>query len=149
MSGKTFSVHLLPPGEYVQRKVDTPCGRGVVPCFFSLACLCSKVSMPGRSCLRLCPSSWVGVKWHSPTSTCMDTKSKHYLYSETCDDYGHLFLADTFRAPCDIHWTSTCTNISSVDVSCTGLRICPEMHENEIHELYERHHKVSPTLNSY
>ena len=26
---------------------------------------------------------------------------------------------------------------------------CPEMHANEMHELYDRHHKVSPTLNSY
>ena len=26
--------------------------------------------------------------------------------------------------------------------------ICPEMHANEIHELYDRHHKVSPDLNS-
>ena len=25
--------------------------------------------------------------------------------------------------------------------------ICPEMHPNEIHELYYRHHKVSPNLN--
>ena len=29
------------------------------------------------------------------------------------------------------------------------IRICPEMHANEIHELYDRHHKVSPNLNSY
>ena len=37
-------------------------------------------------------------------------------------------------------------------VSCKNARpreICPEMHANEMHELYERHHKVSPTLNSY
>ena len=27
--------------------------------------------------------------------------------------------------------------------------ICPEMHSNEIHELYDRHHKVSPNLNSH
>ena len=27
--------------------------------------------------------------------------------------------------------------------------ICPEMHANEMHEMYDRHHKVSPTLNSY
>ena len=25
--------------------------------------------------------------------------------------------------------------------------ICPEMHGNGMHELYDRHHKVSPTLN--
>ena len=28
------------------------------------------------------------------------------------------------------------------------LRLCPEMHANEIHELYDRHLKVSPNLNS-
>ena len=27
--------------------------------------------------------------------------------------------------------------------------LCPEMHANEIHELYDRHHKVSPNLNSH
>ena len=26
--------------------------------------------------------------------------------------------------------------------------ICPEMHAYEIHELYDRHHKVSPNLNT-
>ena len=26
------------------------------------------------------------------------------------------------------------------------LEICPEMHANEMHELYDRHHKVSPNL---
>ena len=26
---------------------------------------------------------------------------------------------------------------------------CPEMYAKEIHELYDGHHKVSPTLNSY
>ena len=31
----------------------------------------------------------------------------------------------------------------------TGREVCPEMHANEMHELYERHHKVSLTLNSY
>ena len=29
------------------------------------------------------------------------------------------------------------------------VEICPEMHANEIHELYDRHHKVSPNLNSH
>ena len=28
-------------------------------------------------------------------------------------------------------------------------KICPEMHANEIHELNDRHHKVSPNLNSH
>ena len=28
-------------------------------------------------------------------------------------------------------------------------KICPEMHANEIHELYDGHHKVSPNLNSH
>ena len=27
--------------------------------------------------------------------------------------------------------------------------ICPEMHAYETHELYDRHDKVSPSLNSY
>ena len=27
--------------------------------------------------------------------------------------------------------------------------ICPEMQANEMHELYDRHHKVSPNLNYY
>ena len=27
-----------------------------------------------------------------------------------------------------------------------NIEICPEMHVNEMHELYDRHHKVSPTL---
>ena len=27
--------------------------------------------------------------------------------------------------------------------------ICSEMHAKEMHELYDRHHKVSPNLNSY
>ena len=27
--------------------------------------------------------------------------------------------------------------------------ICPEMHAYEMHELHDRHHKVSPTLNSF
>ena len=29
------------------------------------------------------------------------------------------------------------------------FEICPEMHANENHELYDRHHKVSPNLNSH
>ena len=33
-------------------------------------------------------------------------------------------------------------------LKCVNSEICPEMHANEIHELYYRHHKVSPTLNS-
>ena len=28
-------------------------------------------------------------------------------------------------------------------------KICPEMHTNEIHELYDRHHKVSSNLISH
>ena len=28
-------------------------------------------------------------------------------------------------------------------------KICPEMYANEIHELYDRDHKVAPNLNSY
>ena len=28
----------------------------------------------------------------------------------------------------------------------TNTEICPEMHANEIHELYDRHHKVSPII---
>ena len=31
----------------------------------------------------------------------------------------------------------------------SDLEICPEMHANEMHELYNTHQKVSPTLNSY
>ena len=31
----------------------------------------------------------------------------------------------------------------------TALSEKPEMHANEIHELYDRHHKVSPNLNSH
>ena len=27
--------------------------------------------------------------------------------------------------------------------------VCREMHANEMHELYDRHHKMSPNLNSY
>ena len=27
--------------------------------------------------------------------------------------------------------------------------VCPEMRANEIHELYDRHHKVSPNLNPH
>ena len=27
--------------------------------------------------------------------------------------------------------------------------ICTEMHANEINEMYDRHHKVSPNLNSH
>ena len=27
--------------------------------------------------------------------------------------------------------------------------LCPEMNANEMHELYDRHPKVSPTLNSF
>ena len=27
--------------------------------------------------------------------------------------------------------------------------ICPAMHANMMHELYDRHNKMSPTLNSY
>ena len=31
-----------------------------------------------------------------------------------------------------------------------SFAFCPEMHANEMHELYDRHHKVStPTLNSH
>ena len=30
-----------------------------------------------------------------------------------------------------------------------SLKQCPEMHANKTHELYGRHHKVSPALNSY
>lgn len=66
VSGKTFSVHLFPPGEYVQRRVDIPCWRVFVPCFFSLACRRSRASMPGHPCLGLRPRSCKGVKWHSP-----------------------------------------------------------------------------------
>ena len=29
------------------------------------------------------------------------------------------------------------------------MRLCPEMHANEIHGLCDRHHKVSPNLNSH
>ena len=28
----------------------------------------------------------------------------------------------------------------------SSCEICPKMHTNEMHELYDRHHKVSPTL---
>ena len=28
-------------------------------------------------------------------------------------------------------------------------RYCPEMHANEIHELYDSYHKVSPNRNSH
>ena len=34
------------------------------------------------------------------------------------------------------------------DVRRTFGEICSEMHANEIHELYDRHHKVFPNLNS-
>ena len=34
-------------------------------------------------------------------------------------------------------------------ISKTDNEICPETHANEMHELYDRHHKLSPTLNSY
>ena len=29
------------------------------------------------------------------------------------------------------------------------IPVCPEMHADEMHELYDSHNKVSPTLNSY
>ena len=29
------------------------------------------------------------------------------------------------------------------------IKLCPEMHAYDMHELYDRHHKVSPNLNSY
>ena len=94
--GKTFSVHLFPPGEEVQRKVETACCRMFVPCFFSFACFRSKVSVPGRSCRGLWPRSCVGVRLHSP----MDTNNKQYYwmrflwYSEGLP-YGHLGNAVT------------------------------------------------------
>ena len=37
----------------------------------------------------------------------------------------------------------------TVFIRLTTHLICPEMHANEIHELYDRHHKVSPNLNSH
>ena len=30
-----------------------------------------------------------------------------------------------------------------------NAKICPEMHANEIHELYDRRNKVFPNLNSH
>ena len=36
-----------------------------------------------------------------------------------------------------------------VKIVSYSFEMCPEMHFNEMHELYDRHHKVSPTINSY
>ena len=36
----------------------------------------------------------------------------------------------------------------AVFIYCLFVEIYPEMHADEMHELYNRHYKVSPTLNS-
>ena len=38
--------------------------------------------------------------------------------------------------------------LTSQDSDLTKFEICSEMHGNEMHELYDRYHKLSPNLNS-
>ena len=53
------------------------------------------------------------------------------------------FLLDNIVYVCLKHLNKLSTK------SIVELWICPEMHANEFNELYDRHHKVSSTLNYY
>ena len=48
-----------------------------------------------------------------------------------------------FRVENNLNHAHACNKLQYI------FKICPEMHAKKILELYDRHHKVSPNLNSY
>ena len=74
------------------------------------------------------------------------------LKEKLCFSYSVLVLAMVMVLVLVIvivMFTVVMVHVVTVTAMHGETRLCPEMHANDMHELYETHHKVSPTQNSY
>ena len=117
---------------------------------------CPNAHAHGRMAWRLLPGGfpkgekkwvhlWLLAKQTQVILRCVVTTFGYYLRS--CFDRAQICRETNERFSTFGHRTL----VSQQCLFClwSGSEICPEMHANEMHELYDRHYNLFPNLNSY